>query len=474
MTPNTTPKPVITVEAAQLHGLTVTGPGHALVWDRQDVFIAPAAMADHGTLLEITTYEEAAAALDAVLATEPGRSLTTAFDRVAEGVTETARTRVKEWRSIELRMSVSGPYSAALRPYGIHRDQLSDLDLSNGDATTRYRLPSGATATVAMPYFHDSLSSITVTLSDANPDATTPAYVATVPRRTPPAAVAALIVTAAGLTPHTTRVYPTRNATGFRDAPKTHTITPDHVRALAAHGPGWTIMWNDDHTHPVIARPTRGDDGRLMEVCTFERMFGLGGDCDTCGDDHTCPACMPLGQPDFEVIAAHMTDILGDYHQTIDDIADYMPSTLPYTRALAEHGFHRRAQGYLYQGNANDPGDDSPSHEVFGQDYRSPDGHLVALHIPVDPHPATAPEPPLTIRWTYLGRTAPGDTYPTTDLPVETPPADVAELIRAHLLFHPPAPAAPDRTTDRTDATGAMGGTDRADRADAAATGTTA
>jgi hypothetical protein len=123
------------------------------------------------------------------------------------------------------------------------------------------------------------------------------------------------------------------------------TVEPAHTRALADHGPGWAIMWDDHHDQPVIVHPERGDDGTLLEICVYEHMFGLGGDCDTCDDAHTCEACMPGGQPDFETIADHMTDILGDYYLSRDDIAAYMPLTLPYTRALRTYGYQRRSQG---------------------------------------------------------------------------------------------------------------------------------
>ena len=113
MTPNTTTAAdAITVEPAHLRGLVATGPGHALMWDGQDVLIGPAAMADDGILLEITTQEEIAATLanDA----RPGVPCTLAI--IADSVTETARQRLEDRRPIELQMSVSGPYSAALRP----------------------------------------------------------------------------------------------------------------------------------------------------------------------------------------------------------------------------------------------------------------------------------------------------------------------------------------------------------------------
>ncbi|MEV0623545.1 hypothetical protein AB0I81_60230 [Nonomuraea sp. NPDC050404] len=219
-----------------------------------------------------------------------------------------------------------------------------------------------------------------------------------------------------------------------RTATRRRMVSPGHARALANYGPGWAIMWDDRHGQPVIVRPERGDDGSLLEICTYEEMFTLGGDCDPGEDASTCPACTPGAPPDFYMIATHMTDILGDYYHDRADIAAYMPLTLPYTRALTQHGYQRRMQGNRYYRN------EVRQHDTFNQLYRSPDHHLVRLIIALTPAPA-----PLTIEWTYLGRTGPDDTYPVTDIPADTPPADVAELIATHVAIHPPPP--PRRTT---------------------------
>ncbi|MEV4471225.1 hypothetical protein [Nonomuraea sp. NPDC049504] len=217
-------------------------------------------------------------------------------------------------------------------------------------------------------------------------------------------------------------------------------VSPAHARALANYGPGWAIMWDESHAQPVIVRAERGDDGRLLEICAYEDMFTLGGDCDPGEDASTCPACTPGAPPDFYMIAAHMTDILGDYYHDRADIAAYMPLALPYTRALVEYGYQRRFQGNRHYGNGQ--------HDTFHQLYRSPDHHLVQLIItlsPADaPTEAATTAPPLTIEWTYLGHTGPDGTYPVTDVPADTPPADVAELIAAHIALHPPTATAPD------------------------------
>ncbi|MGP3920858.1 hypothetical protein [Nonomuraea sp. 10N515B] len=214
-------------------------------------------------------------------------------------------------------------------------------------------------------------------------------------------------------------------------------VSPGHARALANYGPGWAIMWDDRHGQPVIVRPERGDDGTLLEICAYEDMFTLGGDCDPDEDASTCPACTPGAPPDFYVIAAHMSDILGDYYHDRANIAACMPLTLPYTRALTRHGYQRHAQGNRQYRNEDRPSD------TFNQLYRSPDRQLVRLIIALPPGdtPTDALTLPLTIEWTYLGCTGPDDTYPVTDIPADTSPADVAELIAVHVALHPTATA---------------------------------
>ncbi|MFE0156728.1 hypothetical protein ACFWY5_57055 [Nonomuraea sp. NPDC059007] len=218
--------------------------------------------------------------------------------------------------------------------------------------------------------------------------------------------------------------------TGTDTGTARRTVEPAHARALAEHGPGWAIMWDDRHDQPVIIRPERGDDGTLLEICPFEHMFGLGGFCDRCGYAHTCDQCVPSGPSGFEVIAAHMTDILGDYYLDRADIAAHMPLTLPYTRALAEHGIRRRFQGTRHG-------------DTFYQRYVSPDDRHFYVIIPINPPPADAPAPALTIEWIYLRpHPCPYTTdhpAPQTHIPADTPPADIAELIVAHLAIHPPA-----------------------------------
>lgn len=106
-------------------------------------------------------------------------------------------------------------------------------------------------------------------------------------------------------------------------------VEPGHARSLADHGHGWAIMWDDRDDQPVIVRPERGDDGTLLEICTYEEMFTLGGHCATREDARTCEECMPGGRAVFEMIADHMTDILGDYYISRADIAACMPSPSP-------------------------------------------------------------------------------------------------------------------------------------------------
>ncbi|MFI6296652.1 hypothetical protein ACIBEJ_34040 [Nonomuraea sp. NPDC050790] len=234
-------------------------------------------------------------------------------------------------------------------------------------------------------------------------------------------------------------------------------VEPAHAIALAEHGPGWAIMWDDRDDQPVIVRPERGDDGTLLEICVFEHMFGLGGFCGTCGDAHNCQACVPTEATGFEVIAAHMTAILGDYFLSLDEIAAHMPLTLPYTRALAAYCYRRSFQGTRHG-------------DAFHQRYVSPEGHHVSLIIPINPAPADVPAPSLTIEWIYL-RPRPytaDHLTPHTRIPADTPAADVAELIAAHLAIHPSTPIPPGDTTDGTH------GTDGTDGPDSPATPATA
>ncbi|NRQ40833.1 hypothetical protein HII36_54875, partial [Nonomuraea sp. NN258] len=167
------------------------------------------------------------------------------------------------------------------------------------------------------------------------------------------------------------------------------TVEPRHARALADHGTGWAIMWDDHDEQPVIVPPRHGDDGTLLEICHYESMFTLSGHCPTLDVAHACDECMPGGRPDFEVIANHMSDILGDHYPGRAETAAHMPLTLPYTRALAAHGIRRRFQGTRHG-------------DAFHQRYVSPHDRHLELRIPIDPTPADMPAPRLTIEWIYL------------------------------------------------------------------------
>ncbi|MFI7225122.1 hypothetical protein ACIBO5_18055 [Nonomuraea angiospora] len=339
-----TPTHELTVDAAHLRGLTAYGPGWALMWDGRDVFAAHADVADHGAIFEIIDCDDLTAMHEAhARRGQPADPAT-----IAAEVTGQARTRLSQWRHTLKMMATTGPYTTALRPHGIyrHRDSRPAMLPAAADRhiTTDYWIaPTGATASVTMPYFADSTAPITIIMTGPQPPTgEEPAYTVTVPRRTPPAAVAALIAAAAGLPPHTATGYHDPHDTGFPGTPRYIEVEPAHARALAAHGPGWAIMWDDHHTQPVIVRHERGDDGSLLEICTYEGMFNLSGQHDECDD---CTTCGLDDNPDFDDIADDMTDILGDFHPGRDDIADHMGATIPYTRALAEHGFHRLFQG---------------------------------------------------------------------------------------------------------------------------------
>ncbi|MEV4581502.1 hypothetical protein AB0K16_50535 [Nonomuraea jabiensis] len=192
-------------------------------------------------------------------------------------------------------------------------------------------------------------------------------------------------------------------------------------------------MWNDRHSRLVIARHGRGDDGSLLEICTYEGMFNLSGQHDECDD---CATCGLNDNPDYDAIAAAVTDILGDYYSSRHIIATYMSAAMPYTHALTQHGIHRHPQGAL-------------TGTTFNQLYRAPDGHLIEIMFPVAPGTA------LTVEWSYLKADDPTAPVPATHLPADTAPADVATLITTHLAIHPPT-----RTTNGVDS---MNGADVAD-----------
>ncbi|GAA2213299.1 hypothetical protein GCM10009850_087610 [Nonomuraea monospora] len=159
----------------------------------------------------------------------------------------------------------------------------------------------------------------------------------------------------------------TLDSTGTDDI----TVNASHARGLNAHGPGWALMWNDRHHEPLIVRHRRGDDGSLLEICAYEHMFKLSGEHDACDD---CTTCGLNDTPDYNAIAAAMTEILRDYYPERHTIATHMPATLPYTRALSHHGIRRLFQGTLRE-------------TTFDQLYRAPGGHLIEIMFPSPPPP---------------------------------------------------------------------------------------
>ncbi|MFB4285002.1 hypothetical protein ACBJ59_57730 [Nonomuraea sp. MTCD27] len=156
MTPAITVTDDITVDAAHLRGLMATGPGWALMWDGHDVFAAPADIADHGAVFEIIYWDGLTAIHDAhARRGQPADSATIAAD-----ITGQARTRLSPWQhTLKKMMAVTGPYTTALRPHGIHRRQDSHPAPDGHQITTAYRIaPTGATATVTMPYYRDAIA----------------------------------------------------------------------------------------------------------------------------------------------------------------------------------------------------------------------------------------------------------------------------------------------------------------------------
>ncbi|MEV4581503.1 hypothetical protein AB0K16_50540 [Nonomuraea jabiensis] len=165
MTPMATVTDDITVDAAHLRGLTAAGPGWALVWHGRDTFTAPADIADRGTVFEIIDWDDLTALHDA----HARRGQPAEGAAIAADITGRARTRLNSWRhTLTKMMAVTGPYTTALRPYGITRRQDS------------HPVPTGATATVVMPYYLDAIVPTTITITGNQPP-----YTVTVPRPPP-------------------------------------------------------------------------------------------------------------------------------------------------------------------------------------------------------------------------------------------------------------------------------------------------
>ncbi|MFB4285879.1 hypothetical protein ACBJ59_62250 [Nonomuraea sp. MTCD27] len=195
----------ITVDAAHLRGLTAYGPGWALMWDGHDVFAATTDLADHGDVFEIIDHAGFTAIHDQYARhdqpDDPAAITTTIAD-----ITGQARTRLRQWPHTAQMMAATGPYTTALRPHGIHRHQASRPDADGRHITTDYRItPTGVTASITMPYAADSTAPITIAITGPHPGGrathSVPTFTVTVPRQTPPAAVAALIAAAGGLPP---------------------------------------------------------------------------------------------------------------------------------------------------------------------------------------------------------------------------------------------------------------------------------
>ncbi|MEV0615680.1 hypothetical protein AB0I81_20360 [Nonomuraea sp. NPDC050404] len=300
----------ITVDTAHLRGLAAYGPGWALMWDGHDVFAAPTELADHGDVFEIIDHAGFTAIHDQYARHDQPDGPAAIAVTVAAVITGRARIRLRQWPHTTRMTAATGPYTTALRPHGIHRHQASRPDADGRHITTDYRItPTGATASITMPYATDSTAPITITITGPHPGGrSVPMFTVTVPRQTPPAAVAALIAAAGGLPPHTATGYRHAHDTGFPETPRYITVEPADVRALAAHGPGWALMWHDDHTQPVITRHDRDDDA-LLEICTHEHMINLSvhhphADGTTGGPGH---------HPDYDAIATYLTGSLGDF-----------------------------------------------------------------------------------------------------------------------------------------------------------------
>ncbi|MGW4409622.1 hypothetical protein ACWEJ6_36730 [Nonomuraea sp. NPDC004702] len=319
----------ITVDAAHLRGLAAYGPEWALMWDGHDVFAATADLADHGDVFEIIDHTGFIAVHGQHARHGQPDGPAALAVTVAAVITGRARIRLRQWPRTAHMMAATGPYTTALRPYGIHRHQASRPDADGRHITTDYRITrTGVTASITMPYAADSTAPITITITGPHPGGqmthSGPMFTVTVPRQTPPAAVAALIAAAGGIPPHTAPGYRHAHDTGFPGTPRYITVEPADVRALAAHGPGWALMWHDDHTQPVISRHDRDDDS-LLEICTHEDMINFSSHY----PDANGATGDPGHHPDYDAIAAYLTDSLGGFDPGQDNTTATMDATGP-------------------------------------------------------------------------------------------------------------------------------------------------
>ncbi|QFY08029.1 hypothetical protein GBF35_16285 [Nonomuraea phyllanthi] len=314
----------VIVNASHVRGLSAYGPGWGLMWNGREVFIARAETADDGSIFEIVDFEAIAASH--ALRTEYGEPSND--DTVAADFTDIAHDYLDEWLRVHPMMFMTAPYTTALRPYGIHRTRQGKATANGYQIATEYRIGAiGATARIVMDIMaqtHRSATPIMITITGPCEPGTPPAttYTATVPHHTPPAAIAALIATAAGLPPHIAHAYPRRDNTGFPQEPAYIEVDVAHVRGLSAYGPGWTLMW--DGTGAVITRAGNGDEGALLEIISYEDMCQLRDNRAEQGDPH-----------DDRTIAADLTDILCDHHHTWADALAYTDTSPAGTVAIS-------------------------------------------------------------------------------------------------------------------------------------------
>lgn len=176
-----------------------------------------------------------------------------------------------------------------------------------------------------------------------------------------------------------------------------------HVRGLVAYGSGWALMY--DGVSPVIVSTDHGDDGTLLEIITYE------------GLRHMRERLAAEGEPhDDDRIADDLTDISRDDHADWDARKALMPLTVPYTHALAAHGFRRWLQG--------EPDAEHRIRQAYHTGYDDGGEYLLTFN-------ATPGAPVIIERICRRPDGAYIATMHVATVPADTPPTDVAALIAA-------------------------------------------
>ncbi|GGL42465.1 hypothetical protein [Planomonospora parontospora] len=184
-----------------------------------------------------------------------------------------------------------------------------------------------------------------------------------------------------------------------------------HIRELWLYGTGSALMWNGTST--VIRPCAAGNDGKLLEIATYEDIQNL--------RKFRVEAGLPSND---EAITYDLADILGDYERSWEKIKELMPLTVPYTKALAAHGFRRWGQG------------DGTVGPKFTQRYGVGNSRDFTITVSATPDAPVIIERDIRDTDGRLVRTVPVATAPR-----DMPPAEVAALIAAAAQTPPTGPA---------------------------------